>query len=608
MSKRLIFVAIGILTIASLAFVIAEIPTVSFIDPTPTTNQTGNSIYVNLSTTSSLEHYSFVDFDNDLVFWMRMDDYSGNIVYDNSSYGNNGTLVNGSYITTGYYKNATGFDGYNDEIRVSDNSALNSISTTDRITVCVWINQTGIMTGKYAGVVGQYGNEASENGGNNRGYLLAKSSTDYKYEFMISQNGASREGVTSSSTFNLNQWYHICGVYNGTNYLLYVNGALDNSAASTYTSIYDSTSYLGIGNYGYRGVGYENGPVYNGSIDEVLIFNRALSLNEIRAIYNSSAYRFEKNYTSLANGGHTFTGYAINSEGNFSSVSRTIYTGVNGSAGDTTPPNVQFVSPTPSTNVSGNSIYVNLSTSDESEHYSFVDFDNDLVFWMRMDDLNSSGQPLDLSYYGNNGSLNDVVINSSSGYFGNGSYFNDAGFIDVPDSDSLDIVGLSDQITVCSWFKIKQHGTDYTGIVARYNTLSGNPDRQFLIGKNNTDNRYGFFLSYSGTTFNAVVLTNTELSTEIWYHLCGTSNGTVSLYLNGVQQTSTTTITGIKDTVNSSLYIGKFGRANSEFNGNIDEVLIFNRALSLNEIRAIYNSSAYRFEKNYTSLANGGHT
>ena len=92
---------------------------------------------------------------------------------------------------------------------------------------------------------------------------------------------------------------------------------------------------------------------------------------------------------------------------------------------DTLEPNIGFVSPTPANGSSqtGTSIFVNLTSSDINEHYSFVDFNRSLVLWMRMDDRNSSGDPTDLSSYSNNGSAMNGVVFNSTAKFGNASHF-----------------------------------------------------------------------------------------------------------------------------------------------------------------------------------------
>ena len=55
---------------------------------------------------------------------------------------------------------------------------------------------------------------------------------------------------------------------------------------------------------------------WDGLVDEVLIFNRVLDANEIRALYDSSADQFHKDYLGLGSGVHEFIGYSVDAPGN----------------------------------------------------------------------------------------------------------------------------------------------------------------------------------------------------------------------------------------------------------------------------------------------------
>jgi hypothetical protein len=88
------------------------------------------------------------------------------------------------------------------------------------------------------------------------------------------------EDFTGTRNVNDGQWHHVAAVYDGSNRLIYVDGALDVSASAS--GLISQNSYpvcLGQtanapGNY-----------AFDGLIDEVSIYNRALSASEIRAIY-----------------------------------------------------------------------------------------------------------------------------------------------------------------------------------------------------------------------------------------------------------------------------------------------------------------------------------
>ena len=54
---------------------------------------------------------------------------------------------------------------------------------------------------------------------------------------------------------------------------------------------------------------------WDGLVDEVLIFNRVLDADEIRALYDSTANQFHKNYLGLGPGVHEIVGYSNNAAG-----------------------------------------------------------------------------------------------------------------------------------------------------------------------------------------------------------------------------------------------------------------------------------------------------
>lgn len=87
--------------------------------------------------------------------------------------------------------------------------------------------------------------------------------------------------MDSVFTVTVDTWFHVAFAWDGTTMSLYVNGSLDSSHAST-SNAADATSYIGE---------YAAGPghFYNGKIDELGIWNIALSQANITALYNSGA-------------------------------------------------------------------------------------------------------------------------------------------------------------------------------------------------------------------------------------------------------------------------------------------------------------------------------
>ena len=96
---------------------------------------------------------------------------------------------------------------------------------------------------------------------------------------MFYYGSGSRSNITSSTSLNLNTWYHVAYTQQGAQGSLYINGSLvgSGSTASQFTNATYATltqNYIG---YSVDG----DGPNLNGSIDDLMIFNRSLSQSEI---------------------------------------------------------------------------------------------------------------------------------------------------------------------------------------------------------------------------------------------------------------------------------------------------------------------------------------
>ena len=87
---------------------------------------------------------------------------------------------------------------------------------------------------------------------------------------------------STKNTWNSNEWYYLTAVYNGSNRLFYVNGNLDNSDTKS-GNLAAATGDLGIS----WGVADNNKGPFNGTIDEVIIYNKSLSEEQIKAIYEN---------------------------------------------------------------------------------------------------------------------------------------------------------------------------------------------------------------------------------------------------------------------------------------------------------------------------------
>lgn len=107
-----------------------------------------------------------------------------------------------------------------------------------------------------------------------------------KARLNLSPNGSTVYNCYGATTISTGSWFHIVGVYNGTDARVYVNGSLDSNGANnplTYSSgIFDTSVDFNIGARDYTTPGY-----FDGLIDEAFIFDRALSATEVSDIHTN---------------------------------------------------------------------------------------------------------------------------------------------------------------------------------------------------------------------------------------------------------------------------------------------------------------------------------
>jgi hypothetical protein len=202
-----------------------------------------------------------------LVAAYSFDEGTGAAVLDQSGNNLTGTIVGATWTTAGRYGNALSFNGAS-YVDLGNPVALR---LTGSMTLEAWIKATG--TPSNDGLI-----VAKSSG---TGWQLKTSPDTGPHTFGVKVSASSTSGTQRYSTTvrALNTWYHIAGVYDAAAGTLstYVNGVLDNGTlrGTVPTSQVDQSVNANIG----RRTGGLN---FIGLIDEVRIYNRALSQAEIQ--------------------------------------------------------------------------------------------------------------------------------------------------------------------------------------------------------------------------------------------------------------------------------------------------------------------------------------
>ena len=167
------------------------------------------------------------------------------------------------------------FDGNDDRITVPHSA---SISPQNFVTVSTWIYPRAYENGKFVLAKGSHVNLYY------RSFEILAPDPNQKVEFRLC-NGSQELGVFSSSSIPLYQWTNITCVYNGNQIRMYVNGVLENTQAIS-GGINQNTEPLTFGGHIY----YDYSDYwFDGKVDDVAIFNRVLSQQEILDLYNQNS-------------------------------------------------------------------------------------------------------------------------------------------------------------------------------------------------------------------------------------------------------------------------------------------------------------------------------
>ena len=179
------------------------------------------------------------------------------------------TSPNCPTVTTGYAGSGLLFDGSNDCLDVADYAALHQAT----ITVAFRAHMT--VGAQDAAAIAKI---ASSAGGDVDTWELGPGTTN-DLELTTYQAMATQQIITPDAVLLVGQWQHIAYTWDGTTEREYIDGTQQSSSATPGALSYDTRDL-------YIGCDYNGGPVrfYSGILDELQIYDRALSATEIQSL------------------------------------------------------------------------------------------------------------------------------------------------------------------------------------------------------------------------------------------------------------------------------------------------------------------------------------
>jgi hypothetical protein len=532
-----------------------------------------------------------VIYDPNLVSLWKFDEGSGTIAYDSAG-DNDGTLNGDPNWTTGLIDGALDFDGSGDYVLVPDDDSL---TPSSELTISSWVYINSISWSDRTAIVNKYDYDA---GGGDRSYFLQLGKNQdpdvSSVCFQVSSTTSPFTGkveVCGTTQLQAGQWYHVVVTHETDHEEVWINGVeeIDDTDPSIADSIANNNEPLYIGYH------KDENTYFNGTIDDVRIYDRVLSGGEILQIYGEGlgGRAFGPNPADGATGVDPnvvlrwWSGKDANSHDVYFG---TDFNDVN-DANTLVDPNNVFMgnfdvnSFDPCGLEYGTKYYWRIDEVNEANDdvwkgnvWSFrTRFEPNLIAWWKFDE--GSGTIATDSVGDNNGTI--IGATWTTGQVGGALSFDGVDdYVDVGDPADGSLDFGTENFSISAWVKQSDLGT-FGGVFSKTSVTNG-----LGYGLHIEDeNRFYFRTGIAGWDKTAVT-SNTSISTDTWYHVVGVrEDTTLKIYVNGSLDNSTTgTLRDVDNTV--SAVIGRFyGNFDGHYhNGTIDDVRIYDGALSAEEI------------------------
>ena len=511
-----------------------------------------------------------------LVAAYGFDEGSGSTTADSSGNANTGTLSAATWTSAGKYGPALAFNGTSSKVVVADAASLDLRTA---LTLEAWVRPTALTAWRTIALKERSGGIV---------YSLYANEPGNRPVGQVDSGG--EQNAYGSGSLPLDTWSHIAVTWDGTVLRLYVNGSQAGSTTVGGTLV-DSTGPLDIGGNGVWG------EYFSGLIDEVRVYNRALGATEIQADMqqpvgggtppaDTQPPTAPTNLQASPSGNSvgltwgaatdnvsvrryhvhraTTGGFIPASANEIATTTATSYT-------DTGVPAGTYFYKVTAEDTSGN---VGPPSNEVAAAVQAPPSGNGLVAAYGFDE-GSGTTTADSSGNANTGTLVGGTSWSTNGHSGNAvSFGGGTSRVSVPDADSLD---LTTALTLEAWVRPTVL-TAWRTVVLK--ERSGGI--VYSLYANNAGDRPVGQVDIGGEQ-NAAGAAKLPLDT--WTHLAATWDGaTLRLYVDGVLS-GTKAVSGALVDSAGPLEIGGNAVWGELFAGLIDDVRVYNRALTASEIQ-----------------------
>jgi hypothetical protein len=479
-----------------------------------------------------------------------------------------GTAQGGATTGSGKYGKGGSFDGVDDYVSFGSDQICSGATS-----VSMWINPR----------VSQ-GNGLIEINVDGKGLLM----WDYNEQLTMSFRGEANQYWSLDADIIVGEWNHVVGVYSGggksssDSYTLYIDGELQTN--QQLGRVDDSFAMNCIGRDS------RNPYFFDGIIDDVRIYERALSSEDVQELYSA-----EPSHTlSLSGAGSG----SVKVDGTLRTPpwSGTFAEGTNVTLETVADNGWDFSAWSGDLTGSTNPTTITMN-ADKAITANFTEtHDNSLVGYWKMDEASwdgTAGEVEDSSGGGHHGTSYGGA-NTVLGKIGNaGSFDGVDDYVAVPDNDLLD---LTEDFSIGFWAKaIDPTSTGAMILVSKLRADTWNEGSWLVFFSNDS---IDFFTPWNSGDTRASFNNDGYYSVDEWAHVTITFNDTTNIitcYINGEERGSESFDCRILNT-SRDLRIGTQGNNHypgSWFKGLVDDLFIYNRVLSETEIQALYGDVSH---------------
>lgn len=451
----------------------------------------------------------------------------------------------------GKLRGAADFDGTR-YISIADNNALEGMQ---RLTISAWVKPTDIAAGNGQGLVAKRNDY-----GDNHSYGLFFWGDQLHVDIDTGDNR-----FASNFRFTNDKWYHIVVTFDGTQpaanrVRLYINGHLDQIAAESSSIIPNMNAPLTIGTMGGGGGAYH----YFGQIDEVSMWDAVLDYGEVMYVYAKQSPRITGAFVS-----RVFDSQEVS-------------------------PTWTFLSPV--TPLPFNKEIPGLNGSELTSDYSEVspNLMNGLMAYWKLNETTDTGPNAIKDSVGtNHGTVSGTIeLGDLRGIFSRGSFFS-GGKVTIGNS----FLNNTPAFTISTWVSpsllTDGSGGAEVAIIGKQDLIAIGIQSNYICARSHIDGAY--------------ICGPTSAYTGEWTHILVTGDAsTFSLYING-QFVNSAPHTG--PNYGSSAYDFNLGAAvwgapGEHYIGLMDEVAVWNRALTALEVKNLYRRGGQQLLYQVRSCAN----